>query len=481
MTGARLRQALAYAARGWPVFPCQAGQKTPATAHGHLRRDHRPGQITAWFTRHPQWNVAIATGAPGPDVLDVDDHGPAGNGYAAFARLTHAGLLDGASAYVRTPSGGLHAYFRGSDSAQRPPARPPPGLPVPRRVRPGPAVPGRRQALPAHPGSGRRRRPGLGHRHHPAGTPAGRSPGPSRAVRPDGDLSHLARWVASQAEGNRNAGLFWAANRALDADPAADLSPLAAAARQAGLGRQGDHPHPRLGPPRRPAPPVGTRLPGRGRRPVMTLPAIPPTGQNPAIPGQRQAARDHVTQLRQDGGTYRSIAAAAALSPATVSALATGRRRAHPATATAVLKVTGRALPRSRVDAGGTRLRLRALHVMGHGSARIARAVGAHPRTIRKLVRGDTTTISAQLRDAITAVYDAWWDKRAPARTRFERGAATAARKRAIAGNWCAAAALDDDLLDTPGYRPGRLETRHRHRHRPRHPPARPPPPGTRP
>jgi hypothetical protein len=44
--------------------------------------------------------------------------------------------------------------------------------------------------------------------------------------------------VASQQEGNRNAGLFWAANRALDADPAADLSPLAAAARQAGLGER---------------------------------------------------------------------------------------------------------------------------------------------------------------------------------------------------------------------------------------------------
>ncbi len=43
-------------------------------------------------------------------------------------------------------------------------------------------------------------------------------------------------WVASQPEGNRNSGLYWAANRALDADPAADLSPLAAAARQAGLG-----------------------------------------------------------------------------------------------------------------------------------------------------------------------------------------------------------------------------------------------------
>jgi hypothetical protein len=95
MTGARLRQALAYAARGWPVFPCQAGQKTPATAHGHLDATTDPEQITAWFTRHPQWNVAIATGAPGPDVLDVDDHGSAGNGYGAFAELSRAGLLDG--------------------------------------------------------------------------------------------------------------------------------------------------------------------------------------------------------------------------------------------------------------------------------------------------------------------------------------------------------------------------------------------------
>lgn len=52
------------------------------------------------------------------------------------------------------------------------------------------------------------------------------------------------------------------------------------------------------------------------------------------------------------------------------------------------------------------------------------------------------------------AVYDAWWDKRAPERAAAERAAACAARRRAIAGNWCAAAALDDDELDIPGYRP---------------------------
>ena len=91
---------------------------------------------------------------------------------------------------------------------------------------------------------------------------------------------------------------------------------------------------------------------------------------------------------------------------------------------------------------------------MGHGSARIARALGVREATIRQIVRGDARTVSLKLRDAITELYDTWWDKRARGRTRFERGAATAARKRAIAGNWCAAAALDDDLLDIPGYRP---------------------------
>jgi len=171
-------------------------------------------------------------------------------------------------------------------------------------------------------------------------------------------------------------------------------------------------------------------------------------------PGQRAAARAHVTQLRQDGGTYRSIAAAAALSTGSVHRLASGRRRAQPGTATAVLTVTSPGLPQARLDAGGTRLRLRALHVMGHGSARIARALGVREATIRQIARGDARTVSPGLRDKVTDLYDAWWDKRAPARTRADRGAATAARKRAIAGNWCAGAALDDDLLDIPGYRP---------------------------
>ena len=110
--------------------------------------------------------------------------------------------------------------------------------------------------------------------------------------------------------------------------------------------------------------------------------------------------------------------------------------------------------PRDRLDAGGTRLRLRSLHVMGHGSARIARALGVRQETVGRLVRGDARTISPPLRDAVAALYDAWWDKRAPERTRAERAAAARARRRAAAGNWCAGAALNDDQLDVPGYRP---------------------------
>jgi hypothetical protein len=188
----------------------------------------------------------------------------------------------------------------------------------------------------------------------------------------------------------------------------------------------------------------------------MATATLAPAGPTPADPRQPASspARDHVRRLHASGGTYSGIAAAAGLAPTTVRDLASGRRPATPYTTTAVLAVTTAPVPRTPVDAGGTRLRLRALYVMGHGSARIARAVSAHPKTIRALVCGNATTISLPLRDAIIAVYDTWWDKRAPERTPAERGAATAARNRAIAGNWCAAAALDDDQLDIPGYQP---------------------------
>ena len=175
------------------------------------------------------------------------------------------------------------------------------------------------------------------------------------------------------------------------------------------------------------------------------LPADPPhSGTGPGEP--------RVRRLHQNGSTSRTTIVGEA--PATVRDLAHGRRHPVRGTTAAVLTMKPETIPPTRLDAGGTRLRLRALHVMGHGCVRIARALGVRETAIQELVRGDARTVSPKLRDKVTALYDAWWDKRAPERTRFERNAATAARRRAIAGNWCAAAALDDDQLDFPGYRP---------------------------
>jgi Bifunctional DNA primase/polymerase, N-terminal len=237
MTSPTLRQALAFATYGWPVLPCQPGQKTPASRHGHRDATTDPGQITTWFGRHPDWNLAIATGAPGPDVLDIDQHGDAGNGYAAFRQLRNAGLLDGASAYVRTPSGGLHAYFTGT--GQRNGHLPAHHLDFRSNggyvLTPPSQIDGKPYQLVKTPNG----RGGLNwdavirHLQPQYESQRPRYPQPGRQ-----DLNHLAQWVASQPEGNRNAGLFWAANRALEADPAADLSPLAAAARHAGLGER---------------------------------------------------------------------------------------------------------------------------------------------------------------------------------------------------------------------------------------------------
>jgi transcriptional regulator with XRE-family HTH domain len=201
----------------------------------------------------------------------------------------------------------------------------------------------------------------------------------------------------------------------------------------------------------------GPRTPSRGAGTAVASRRNGATGAA-AGPSRLRAdpapVRAHLAQLRQEGGTYEAIAVAAGLSAMTVHALLHRDGRIRPEVAAAVLAVSSPDLRRTRVDAGGTRLRLRALQVMGHGSARVARATGASEQALQKLARGDTRAVTPQLRDTIARIYDAWWDKRAPERTRHERAAAAAARRRAIRGNWCAGAGLDDDQLDIPGYQP---------------------------
>ena len=84
----------------------------------------------------------------------------------------------------------------------------------------------------------------------------------------------------------------------------------------------------------------------------------------------------------------------------------------------------------------------------------MAAATGIPPAALRRIVRDEALTVSPELRQAAIALFDAWWDKTPPRRTRREKLAARNALQRAALNNWPCPAGLDEDELDQPGYQP---------------------------
>jgi hypothetical protein len=164
--------------------------------------------------------------------------------------------------------------------------------------------------------------------------------------------------------------------------------------------------------------------------------------------------RDHVQNLLKTG-TYEAVAKTANLGQMTVWEVAHGARPAIKTnTASALLAVTPGGIQPQRVNANGSMWRLRSLIAMGHTSGRITRALGASADIIAALIRGQRATITPCLRDDITRLFDAWWDKQPPRRTPAAKAAACQALQRAAVNNWPCPAALDEDQLDLPGYTP---------------------------
>lgn len=249
------KAALDYARRGWPVLPIRPGTKAPALGAAHAEGDPRrgvchgecgreghgvhdatsdPATIERWWRRWPDANIGIATGAPGPDVLDVDvkDGRP---GLESFERLRQAGLLRGAHRLVRTPSGGLHVYFAGTGRAGGACGE---GRCIELKACGGyvlapPSVAGGRayEVLDERPETGavldwdaivRLLAPPA-----PPAPPVTRHASGGRLIAP------LVRLVEHADKGNRNRALFWAACRAVETG--LDPTPLIAAAVAAGL------------------------------------------------------------------------------------------------------------------------------------------------------------------------------------------------------------------------------------------------------
>lgn len=237
--------AITLARAGVPVFPCVAGGKQPLTRHGFHDASADLTRVTAWWRRWPAANLAVPTGAiSGVDVVDVDVHS-GGNGFDAFEQARSAGLVDGWAWLVRTPSGGIHAYFpRTTSTAQRSwqaPSRyvdfrgdggyiitPPSNITQQGGVSRGYELIAIAQHQPRPVDATRLR--ALLDPPRPIRTPANM---PQAGARPD----RLAAWVASRPEGARNQGLFWAACRMAENGHRFDTtqSVLGDAARAAGL------------------------------------------------------------------------------------------------------------------------------------------------------------------------------------------------------------------------------------------------------
>ncbi|MGO2194406.1 bifunctional DNA primase/polymerase [Micrococcaceae sp. AOP34-BR2-30] len=240
LPGALGAAAAVYAAAGIPVFPCAPGQKHPLTAHGFQDASTDPAQIDAWWQRYPTANIGIPTGTV-VDVLDVDVHAT-GTGYPILRVLQREGLIGGWEQAVRSPSGGLHLYYP-SDPDRQPRSWSRGRAHVDFRGTGGYIIAPPSTVTTDH-GDRRYEIIARGRVPRPVDADGVRdlltpTPGPRPATGPiarrETSVERLADWVAGLAEGNRNAGLFWAACRLAEAglpepDTFGVLEPAATAA-----------------------------------------------------------------------------------------------------------------------------------------------------------------------------------------------------------------------------------------------------------
>ncbi|WP_287461238.1 bifunctional DNA primase/polymerase [Sphingomonas sp.] len=106
-----LQHALAWASRGFRVFPISPGKKTPAIKKWELRATSDPEVIERVWT-HAEYNVGVLC----DDMIVVDvDVKKGKRGVQSFFELG----LPPDTLTVETPTGGFHAYYKGPSRANK--------------------------------------------------------------------------------------------------------------------------------------------------------------------------------------------------------------------------------------------------------------------------------------------------------------------------------------------------------------------------
>ena len=98
-----LSSALAYADKGWHVFPLRPDAKVPLGGNGHLDATVDEATIREWWTSNPDSNIGIACGSvSGITIIDVD--GPQGIASSKGVQGVPSTRM------IKTPHG-FHLYF----------------------------------------------------------------------------------------------------------------------------------------------------------------------------------------------------------------------------------------------------------------------------------------------------------------------------------------------------------------------------------
>lgn len=104
-----LEHALAYAARGWKIIPCEPRGKRPLTPHGKDDASSEPAVIRTWWQRWPDANIGCAMGsASGLFAVDTD---PRNGGQPHFEALHDATGIWPVTFTNMTGGGGTHHLF----------------------------------------------------------------------------------------------------------------------------------------------------------------------------------------------------------------------------------------------------------------------------------------------------------------------------------------------------------------------------------
>ena len=114
-------------------------------------------------------------------------------------------------------------------------------------------------------------------------------------------------------------------------------------------------------------------------------------------------------------------------------------------------------------SANGSKWRLRSLVAMGHSGRRMALALGISEDRVHRLLNDKVAEIDGHTFWLVHSLWEAWWDKRPPARSRAEKAAITVAYQRAARKRWPTPANLDEEDLDRIARLPAEagLEARH--------------------